>query len=92
MQQAETTPAEAMGYTLATAIQCAEDLMGRGLDPDSFLPRFTFLFDVSISFFEEIAKFRVGRRLWTCITREHLGARASRSRRFKSMPKPQASI
>ncbi len=83
MQQAGATPAEAMAFTLCTAIQYAEDCIGRGMDPDAFLPRFTFFFDVSISFFEEIAKLRAGRRLWARIARERLGAKDPRSWRFK---------
>ena len=64
MQQAGATPAETMGFTLSTAIQYAEDCMAKGMDSDAILPRFTFFFDISISFFEEIAKFRAGRRIW----------------------------
>ncbi len=82
-QQAGATPAEAMGFTIAAALQYAEDCIARGMDPDRFLPRFTFFFDVSISFFEEIAKFRAGRRLWARLARERLGAQDSKSWRFK---------
>ena len=57
--------------------------MSQGMDPDSFLPRFTFFFDISISFFEEIAKFRAARRIWARITRDRLGAKDPRSWRFK---------
>ena len=73
MQQAGATPAEAMGLTLSSAIQYAGDCLARGWDPDQFLPRFTFFFDISISFFEEVAKFRAGRRIWA-----RAGARAVR--------------
>jgi len=83
MQQAGATPAEAMGFTLSTAIQYADDCVARGMDPDAFLPRFTFFFDISISFFEEIAKFRAGRRIWNRVTGERWGAKDPRSRRFK---------
>ena len=83
MQQAGATPAEAMGFTLSTAIQYAEDCRGRGLPLASVLPRFTFFFDVSISFFEEVAKFRAGRRLWQRIVRERLGVEDPRAWRFK---------
>jgi methylmalonyl-CoA mutase N-terminal domain/subunit len=83
MQQAGATPAEAMAFTLCTAIQYAEDCIAEGMAPDSFLPRFSFFFDISISFFEEVAKFRAGRRLWAKIARERLGARDPRSWRFK---------
>jgi len=83
MQQAGASPAEAMGFTLSSAVQIAEDLLARGLDPDDFLPRFSFFFDVSISFFEEIAKFRAGRRMWARLARERLGARDPRAWRLR---------
>ena len=82
-QQAGATPAESMAFTLSAAIQNARDCLARGMDPDTFLPRFTFFFDISISFFEEIAKFRAGRRIWARVTREQLGAKDPRSWRFK---------
>lgn len=83
MQQAGATPAEAMAFTLCTAVQNAEDCIARGLAPDSFLPRFTFFFDISLNFFEEVAKFRAGRRIWARLTRERLRAKDPRSWRFK---------
>jgi methylmalonyl-CoA mutase N-terminal domain/subunit len=83
MQQGGATPAEAMAFTLSTAIQYANDCIARGMDPDAFLPKFTFFFDISISFFEEIAKFRAGRRVWARIVRERFGARDPRAARFK---------
>jgi methylmalonyl-CoA mutase N-terminal domain/subunit len=83
MQQAGATPAQAMAFALCSALQHAEDCMKAGLDPDVFLPRFSFFFDISISFFEEIAKFRAGRRLWARLAKERLGAKDVRSLRFK---------
>ncbi len=83
MQQAGATPAQTMGFALSSAIQYAEDCIQRDMAPDSFLPRFTFFFDISISFFEEVAKFRAGRRIWARIARKRLGAQDPRSWRFK---------
>jgi methylmalonyl-CoA mutase N-terminal domain/subunit len=83
MQQAGATPAEAMAFTFATALQNADDCVARGMDPDQFLPRFTFFFDISLSFFEEIARFRAGRRIWARLARERYGAKDPRSWRFK---------
>ncbi|MEM9710569.1 MAG: acyl-CoA mutase large subunit family protein [Actinomycetota bacterium] len=83
MQQAGATPAETMGFTLSTAIQYAEDCRARGMDADEVLPRFTFFFDISISLFEEVAKFRAGRRIWARVAKERLGAKEPRSWRFK---------
>jgi len=83
MQQAGATPAETMGFTLSTAIQYAQDCIERGMDVDDVLRRFTFFFDISISFFEEIAKFRAGRRIWARIARERFGAKDPACWRFK---------
>ncbi|MEO1191898.1 MAG: acyl-CoA mutase large subunit family protein [Pseudomonadota bacterium] len=83
MQQAGATPAETMGLTLSTAIQYAEDCIRAGMDADHVLRRFTYFFDISISFFEEVAKFRAGRRIWARIARDRLGAKDPRSWRFK---------
>jgi methylmalonyl-CoA mutase N-terminal domain/subunit len=83
MQQAGATPAEALAFTLSSGVQYAGDCIARGMDPDAFLPRFTFFFDISLSLFEEVAKFRAGRRIWAKLTRERFGARDPRSWRFK---------
>ena len=83
MQQAGATPAEAMAFTFASALQNADDCVARGMDPDQFLPRFTFFFDISLSFFEEVARFRAGRRIWARLVRERYGAKDPRSWRFK---------
>ena len=77
------TPAETVGFTLSTALQYAEDCIARGIDIDVLLRRFTFFFDISISFFEEIAKFRAARRIWARLARERLGAKNPNSWRFK---------
>ena len=83
MQQAGATPAEAMAFTLSTAIQYARDCIERGLDPEQFFRRFTFFFDISISLFEEVAKFRAGRRIWNSIVREQFRVADPRAWRFK---------
>ena len=83
MQQAGATPAQAMGLTLSTAIQYADDCIKHGMDPEKFLERFTFFFDISISFFEEIAKFRAGRRIWNTLVTDRFGVTNPRAKRFK---------
>jgi methylmalonyl-CoA mutase N-terminal domain/subunit len=83
MQQAGATPAETMAFTLSTALQYAQDCIERGMDIDVVLRRFTFFFDISISLFEEVAKFRAGRRIWARLARERLGAKDPGSWRFK---------
>jgi methylmalonyl-CoA mutase cobalamin-binding domain/chain len=46
---------------------------------DEFAPRLSFFWDVHNDFFEEIAKFRAGRRMWAKIVRERFGAKNPRS-------------
>src|SRR5262245_64960607 len=72
-----------MAFTISTALQYAQDCVERGMDIDHVLRRFTFFFDISISFFEEVAKFRAGRRIWARLARERFGAKDARSWRFK---------
>jgi len=83
MQQAGATPAEAMGLTICSAIQYADDCIARGMAADAVLRKFTFFFDISISFFEEIAKFRAGRRIWARIVRDRFAVEDPRAMRFK---------
>jgi len=83
IQQTGATQADAMAFTLSSALQYADDCVAAGMSPDTVLPRFTFFFDISISFFEEVAKFRAGRRIWARLTRERYGAQDPRSWRFK---------
>jgi methylmalonyl-CoA mutase, N-terminal domain len=44
-----------------------------------FVPRFSFFFDAHIDFFEEIAKFRAGRRIWARWLKERYGATAEKA-------------
>jgi methylmalonyl-CoA mutase, N-terminal domain len=51
----------------------------RGLDVDDFAPRLSFFFNAHLDFFEEIAKYRAARRIWSRELRERYGARDPRS-------------
>lgn len=82
-QQAGATPAQAMGLAISSAIQYAEDMRERGRNPDVFLRRFSFFFDISTSAFEEIAKFRAGRRISSRIVRERFGGRDPQAQKFR---------
>ncbi len=83
MQQAGATPAEAMGLAISTGLQYVDDCVAAGLHVDDVLARLSFFFDISISFFEEVAKLRAGRRIWARVTRDRLGARDPKSWRMK---------
>lgn len=79
MQQAGATPLQALAFTLASGIFYVDQTIRSGLEVDSFVPRFSFFFDVSLDLFEEVAKFRAARRMWARIMKERFGARDPRS-------------
>jgi methylmalonyl-CoA mutase, N-terminal domain len=83
MSEAGASPVQELAYTLANAIAYVAELVGRGLDADTFAPRLSFLFCTHQDFFEEIAKYRAARMLWATIMRERFGARQPESLHFR---------
>ncbi len=83
IRESGATPAQEMAYGLLIAKAYAWHAIGRGLKPDEFLPRFSFNFDIHGNLFEQVAKFRAGRRLWARITRDVLGAKNPKSMMIK---------
>lgn len=82
-QDSGATPAQALAFTLASGIFYTDRLIKSGLEVDSFAPRLSFFFSSSVSLFEEVAKFRAGRRMWAKIMRDRFGAKDSRSLQFR---------
>lgn len=74
IREAGTTADQELAFTFAHAIAYIEDLLGRGLPIDSFVGRFSFIFNVHNDFLEEIAKLRAARRVWAQLLRERYGA------------------
>jgi len=79
IREAGATAIQELAFTLADGIAYVEGAMERGLNIDDFAPRLSFFFDSHIDFFEEIAKFRAARRMWSKIMRERFMAKNPRS-------------
>jgi methylmalonyl-CoA mutase, N-terminal domain len=79
IREAGSTAVQELAFTLADGFAYVELGMDRGLHPDVFVPRFSFFFDAHIDFFEEIAKFRAGRRIWARWLKERYGATAEKA-------------
>ncbi len=79
IREAGATAQQELAFTIADGMCYVEESIKRGLDPDAFLPRISFFWDVHNEFFEEIAKFRAARRIWARITRDRYHARNERS-------------
>jgi len=81
-EQGLNAPQEiAFGFSLA--LLYIQKTLERGLDIDSFAPRFAFYCSAQIDFFEEIAKLRAARRIWARLMKERFGAKDPRSLKFK---------
>jgi methylmalonyl-CoA mutase N-terminal domain/subunit len=79
MREAGATAAQELAFTLADAIAYVDAAVGRGLDVDAFAGRLSFFFAAWSELFEEVAKFRVARRMWATIMRDRFGATDPRS-------------
>jgi methylmalonyl-CoA mutase N-terminal domain/subunit len=79
MREAGATAAQELAFTLADAIAYVEAAVARGLDVDDFAGRLSFFFAAWSELFEEVAKFRAARRMWSRIVRDRFGSSNARS-------------
>jgi methylmalonyl-CoA mutase N-terminal domain/subunit len=84
IREAGATAAQELAFTIADGLAYVESCIERGLEVDEFAPRLSFFFDVHNDFFEEIAKFRAGRRMWARFLRERYGARKAESLKLRT--------
>ena len=79
MREAGSTAVQEVAFTLANGIAYVQAAVDAGLAVDEVAPRLSFFFACHVDFFEEIAKFRAARRMWSRIMTERFGARDPRS-------------
>ncbi len=70
IRESGANPVQEMAYAFCIAKAYSDETMKRGIDIDEFASRLSFNFDIYGNLFEQIAKFRAGRRLWAKIMRE----------------------
>ncbi len=83
MREAGATAIQEAAFTLANGIAYVQAMINRGMEVDSFAPRFSFMMACNINLFEEVAKFRAMRRMWAKIMKERFGAQDPRSTMFR---------
>jgi methylmalonyl-CoA mutase N-terminal domain/subunit len=79
MREAGATAVQEVAFTVANAIAYADAAIAAGLAFDEFAPRLSFFFAAHNDLLEEVAKFRVARRVWARLARDRFGARDERS-------------
>jgi methylmalonyl-CoA mutase N-terminal domain/subunit len=73
-----------MAFTLADGVTYCDTVVERGrMTIDQFAPQISFYFYTHGDFFEEIAKYRAGRRRWATIVRERYGATTDKASMFR---------
>jgi methylmalonyl-CoA mutase N-terminal domain/subunit len=79
IREAGSTAVQELAFTLADGFAYVEAGIAAGLDVDDFAPRLSFFFNAHLDFFEEIAKYRAARRIWSKRMKEKYGAKDPRS-------------
>ncbi len=79
MREAGATAPQELAFALGDGIAYVEAALSAGLQLEEFAPQLSFFFNVGNDFFEEVAKFRAARALWSGIMRDRFGARSERS-------------
>ena len=73
-----------MAFTLADGVTYCDTVVRRGrMTIDQFAPQISFFFYTHGDFFEEVAKYRAGRRRWATIVRERYGATTDKAAMFR---------
>jgi len=83
-RDAGASAVQELAFTLADGITYVERCLERGLDVDEVGRQISFFFYTHTDFFEEVAKYRAGRRLWARIMRERFGATTDRACMFRA--------
>ncbi len=83
IREAGATAAQELAFTLSNARAYVRAAVGAGLEVDDFAPRLSFFFACHNRLLEEVAKFRVARRMWARIMRDEFGAKEPRSQMLR---------
>jgi methylmalonyl-CoA mutase N-terminal domain/subunit len=80
IREAGATAVQELAFTFANAIEYVQRAIDAGLTVDTFAPRLSFFFAAHNDLFEEVAKFRAARRMYSRIMRERFNASDASSR------------
>ena len=83
IREAGSTAVQELAFTLADGFAYVESALDRGLEIDAFAPQLSYFFNSHNAIFEEVAKFRAARRIYSRLMAEWYGAEADESRRLK---------
>ncbi len=70
IRESGATPAQEMAYAFLIANAYIDEVVRRGYEPDQFVGRFSFNFNIFGNLWEQVAKFRAGRKVWATNLKE----------------------
>ena len=83
IREAGSTAVQELSFMLADAIEYLEIARSRNIDIEKICQRVSFFFAVHNNFFEEIAKYRAARRIWSNILKDKFGVKNENSCKFR---------
>lgn len=83
IREAGSTAVQEAAFTIADGLAYVDAALEAGLNIDDFAPRLSFFFNGHNNFFEEVAKFRAARRIWSRLMKEKYGAKNPKSLQFR---------
>jgi methylmalonyl-CoA mutase N-terminal domain/subunit len=83
IREAGSTAQQELAFTLANGFTYVDYCINAGLDVDDFAPRLSFFFNAHSDFFEEIAKYRAARKIWSNIMKNKYKAKDPKSLKLR---------
>jgi methylmalonyl-CoA mutase N-terminal domain/subunit len=83
MKQAGCTTVQEAAFTICNGIAYVETCLGKGMNIDDFGSAIELHFCTEMDFFEEVAKYRAVRKVWTRLVRERFGGTTPRAQHFR---------
>lgn len=79
IRESGATPSQEIAYAFEIAKAYIDNLIGRGLQAEDFVGRFSFNLNVFGNMWEQIAKFRAARKLWAKLLSETYGVKEKKN-------------
>ena len=75
IRESGATPAQEMAYAFCIANAYIDETARRGYEPEEFVGRFSFNLNIFGNLWEQVAKFRAGRKVWATNLRDKYGVK-----------------
>ncbi|GAB4264095.1 MAG: hypothetical protein Kow0092_15470 [Deferrisomatales bacterium] len=79
IRESGATPAQEMAYAFLIANAYIDEVVRRGYEAEQFVGRFSFNLNIFGNLWEQVAKFRAGRKVWARNLREKYGVKKDRN-------------